>query len=120
MTAPEGRCWYTLDPKSQPVGPYSIADLAGNGLKPSRIDTLLFCRSRHGSCTCCTVALTAAAGYAASGLVSEVQIFWKEGKPSWDKLSDVPELESVLKALQQHKASAGTAAAATAAGAEAG
>ena len=66
-----------------------------------------------------TAAHTAAAGYAASGLVSEVQVFWKEGKPSWDKLSDVPELEPVLKALQQHKASAGAAAAAAGAAAAA-
>ncbi|WIA40370.1 hypothetical protein OEZ86_013734 [Tetradesmus obliquus] len=86
MTAPEERCWFTLDPKAQPVGPYSIADLSG---------------------------------YAASGLVSEVQVFWKEGKPSWDKLSEVPELEPVLKALQQHRASAAAAAAAPAAAGEA-
>jgi hypothetical protein len=68
----------------------------------------------------CTAAPTAAVGYAASGLVSEVQVFWKEGKLSWDKLSEVPELEAVLKALQQHKASAGTTAGPAAADAAAG
>lgn len=51
MTAPEERCWFTLDPKAQPVGPYSIADLSGNSLEANCTGPLMFCLPRHRECT---------------------------------------------------------------------
>lgn len=109
MAATEERCWYTLNSAAQPVGPYSISDLTGN-IQSFHPDLLsLDPRGHHQH-------LSAPVGYAASGLVSETQVFWKEGKSAWDKLSDVPELEAVLKALEEHKAKSAAAAAAAPAG----
>lgn len=49
----------------------------------------------------CTAAVYA--GYAASGYVSEAQVFWKEGNSGWEKLSAIADLAAVSKALQDFR-----------------
>eukprot|EP00775_Hariotina_reticulata_P003215 gene3215-3492_t len=50
-------------------------------------------------------------GWAKQGHVSDTQVFWREGKEAWDKLTDISELEEVITTLRQHQAAPSSASA---------
>lgn len=104
--ADPAKVWFTLDAAAKPVGPYTVEELAGN----SCIHLLPWGTSaKQVAAAVCR----AAAGYAASGYISEAQVFWKEGNGGWEKLVDIPDLAVAYKALQDHQEQHQTQQAAT-------